>query len=61
MTSWSDMKQIDESTAEKDLDNLLDQVERGEVFAISRKGKSIARLEPYYEANEPPEQKRESL
>lgn len=54
------MKQIDESSAEKDFNSLLDQVERGEVFAILRKGKSIARLEPYADVNEPREEKRES-
>ena len=40
------MKHVQASAAKAHFSELLDHVERGEIFAISRRGKVIARLVP---------------
>jgi prevent-host-death family protein len=40
------MKEVQASVAKAKLAELLDEVERGETFVISRHGKAIARLVP---------------
>ncbi len=47
------MRTIDEADAQKVFDELLDLVEHGEVFAIMRNGKVIARLEFHEQAEKP--------
>ncbi len=44
------MKDVDASEAEQLLDQLLDEVERGETVRIMRDGKPIARLTPEADA-----------
>ena len=40
------MKQVEAAIAEVQLEELLDEVERGETIAITRHGKPIARIVP---------------
>jgi prevent-host-death family protein len=41
------MNQINESEAQKNLYKLLDAVEKGETFTVTRHGKKVALMEPY--------------
>lgn len=51
------MRTVNEADAQKVFDDLLDLVERGEIFVIERNGKPIAHLEPYEEAEKPGDNK----